>query len=163
MIEKELYEKCNFYLSKAIEAELFQRVDDNSTTVKYNNNPEYKVKGRIIAERKVNDIGQINLSFQDILYQIGRHCRINNLDSIYKDLIRVNIGIIPEYDLTIIQDTINSRSSLIKEFKSKKIQNPLYLRLNSYQIKDYIYLILQKSIFISSKSIFIYSIILIIT
>jgi two-component system phosphate regulon sensor histidine kinase PhoR len=157
LIEKELYDKCNFYLSKAIEAELFQRIENSNNSVRIEKGPT-DISGEIISSGKINNYNQLKEQIQNFSFQDGIQCNITKLDSIFSNKILSAISFVPDHKIYII-----SNEEYNKNINKYNSNNKIIININSFQKVVFQLLNPSKSILIKSKDIFIISIILIIT
>jgi len=129
MVEKDILEKCKISLKEAVDDELMERLNHAKINIRYVNKISNQPGAKIMDSGEINKNGDFNRSFQDMLILMERPYKIRNIENLFKNKIVKNIGIVPQYNVRIVDE--NTRFNETKRIVSKGYINNDILPLDS--------------------------------
>jgi len=106
LMEHDILEKSNKSLTSSIEIELKQRmtlVFGKKLKTVFTNGSENPVKkGQIVSEGQMNQSDDLSGVIQDFMITMGKPCKIEGLDSIFKADLTKATGFSPKYSMSLV-------------------------------------------------------------
>jgi two-component system, OmpR family, phosphate regulon sensor histidine kinase PhoR len=116
LMEHNILEKCSIGLTKAIELDLYNRINpNNERKIKFKKAPLEQTKN--IASDAVVDVKQtndFNLLLQELAFMEGNGCLPEKLDSIYSHNLIQSIGFIPPHSFRLVGDSVERMKNQTK-------------------------------------------------
>lgn len=184
MFENDILEKCAQDLRKAVDDEMFERMNNRKINFKIKQNEDERDKKNVkVKYTTIKKQEDINTSLQDLLLFLNYKVSINRLNSLFNDKIKTDVGYIPKYNLYILNDTISKGISKDSKYEKridalrnknniggvsnniaydKIVGKTIIVRISSYQIARLDLISAKNVIFRKASYIFITSILLII-
>lgn len=129
LMEYDVLEKSEKNLNKAVESEIFERLNLLSIDVSVNNKIDYKQNDELLTNVGINKSNDINSSLQDLLVLMGKPCSVNRVDTLFQEVLLENLSFIPSYSIKMVSDTTKEKTKESKYTLYNKITDKQYIEV----------------------------------
>lgn len=128
-MEYDVLEKSDKSLNKAVEKEIFERLNFLSIGVSVENNTDLKKDEEYLTNVGINQSTDINEGFQDLLIQMGKPCSVNRVDTLFRKILIESLSFVPTYSIRIVSDTTKELSKGSKYTLYNKITDKQFIEV----------------------------------
>lgn len=129
LMEYDVLEKSEKSLNKAVEKDIFERLDFLSIDVSLKNNTGLKKDEEFLTDVGINQSTDINTGFQDLLILMGKPCSIPRIDTLFQEVLLENLNFVPSYSIRIVNDTIKTTTKESKYTLYNKITDNQFIEV----------------------------------
>jgi two-component system, OmpR family, phosphate regulon sensor histidine kinase PhoR len=135
IMEHDIIERSLQSLKTSIEVDLHNRIEGVFEETLISNDKSKPVEGKVMSKGNVKQSDDLNYFLQNAVASMGRPCKAEQLDSVFRSKVSEAIGFIPTYTLRLVKakDKDNSKVSKFtfygkiteNQYAEVKLVNPL--------------------------------------
>jgi two-component system phosphate regulon sensor histidine kinase PhoR len=130
LMEHDVIEKVQASLNKAIELEMYDRINHLPINFTIKDKASPSKDSKIILEGQLQQTIDLNKNMQEFLFLIGKPSSILKIDSLFKENLKETIGFVPSYEIKLVNKTNEIHNSNNKYILYNKIRENQYLQVS---------------------------------
>jgi two-component system, OmpR family, phosphate regulon sensor histidine kinase PhoR len=127
LMEHDIIQKSETNLTKAVENELFERINKASILISLQNKNTEGLK--FVKQGHIDQSKDINNGLQNLLIMMGKPCSIQRVDTLYNNMMIESIGFAPNHSIRMITADQKEKSHLSKFLIFSKITDKQYVEV----------------------------------
>ena len=129
LMEFDVLEKSEKSLNKAVEKEIFERLNFLSIDVSVKKNTDLKKGEELLTNVGINQSTDLNTGLQDLLILMGKPCSITRVDTLFQEVLLENLNFVPSYSIRIVNDTIKTATKESKYTLYNKVTENQFIEV----------------------------------